>query len=815
VARADSEKDSITPTECLIIKPVGEHGRTPVHIDEIELQVVARTWKRPKAGDDISFVDGSKRKWEALQRGKVGAFEHASLRGGYAYFTVHCDQARIMLLEASGHSMVYVNDEPRTGDPYSTGYVRLPVALREGDNDLLFFVGSGSLKVRLVPPRAPVMLDGSDVTAPDLLIGGPGSYWASVVVINATEKDRGDLYIHAVVEPASAGGKWGRAQLPPIPRLSVRKVLFDIAAVWTGGETAKCTVSLARSWDRSDREEVDKINLDVRARRPEQTHKRTFLSAIDDSVQYYAVNPAHPSSYAGDADKRLALFLTLHGAGVEALGQVEAYSRKSWGHLVAPTNRRPFGFDWEDWGRLDAIEVLDRAQRELNTDPSRTYLTGHSMGGHGTWHIGGNYPDRFAAIGPSAGWVAMWTYAGAQRPDVPTRMVEMLQRATNAGDPITLIRNYLHHAVYVLHGADDDNVPVDQARLMQRELTGLHKEFYYHEQPKAGHWWDASDEPGTDCVDWAPMFDMFAHHVIPGVDMVREVDFTTASPGVSARSHWLTIEDQIHPGRFSSARIRLDPGLRRFSGKTRNVTRLSFDLHVLQPGSPIRVELDDVKLPEIPWPEKQQRVWLVRTKDGWRLGSSAPLAQKGPHRYGPFKDAFRNHVAFVYGTKGSGEENAWAYAKARFDAETFWYRGNGSIDVFPDTQEVAQDRNVILYGNAETNGAWKALLADSPIQVDRTGVRFGVMEKRGDDLACLFVRPRPGSDRALVGVVSGTGIAGMRLTDRLPYFMSGVGYPDLTIMGSDVLKRGVMGIRWAGYFGSDWSMKEGEFVGNQ
>ena len=22
--------------------------------------------------------------------------------------------------------------------------------------------------------------------------------------------------------------------------------------------------------------------------------------------------------------------------------------------VVAPTNRRPFGFDWQDWGRLDA-----------------------------------------------------------------------------------------------------------------------------------------------------------------------------------------------------------------------------------------------------------------------------------------------------------------------------------------------------------------------------------------------------------------------------------------------------------------------------
>ena len=65
--------------------------------------------------------------------------------------------------------------------------------------------------------------------------------------------------------------------------------------------------------------------------------------------------------------------------------------------------------------------------------------------------------------------------------------------------------------------------------------------------------------------------------------------------------------------------------------------------------------------------------------------------------------------------QGKSEENTWAFAKARYDAETFWYRGNASIDVIPDTAFDAAakpDRNVILYGNADTNAAWDALLAD-------------------------------------------------------------------------------------------------------
>jgi hypothetical protein len=232
----------------------------------------------------------------------------------------------------------------------------------------------------------------------------------------------------------------------------------------------------------------------------------------------------------------------------------------------------------------------------------------------------------------------------------------------------------------------------------------------------------------------------------------------------------------------------------------------------------VRAELDGEKLPEIAWPSSQVRIWLVKQNGKWQCSNQPALAQKGPHRYGPFKEAFQNHVLFVYGTRGSTEENAWAFAKARFDAESFWYRGNGSIDVIPDSKfdsASEPDRNIILYGNADTNLAWKTLLLGSPVQVRRGELTLANFQEKGDGLACLFIRPRPGSDRALIGVVTGTSLSGMRLTDRLPYFLSGVGYPDVIVLSADVLRRGLPGVRLAGFFGSDWSLARGEFLLNR
>ena len=39
----------------------------------------------------------------------------------------------------------------------------------------------------------------------------------------------------------------------------------------------------------------------------------------------------------------------------------------------------------------------------------RRGISGHSMGGHGTWNIGVQFPGTFAALGPSAGWISFWS----------------------------------------------------------------------------------------------------------------------------------------------------------------------------------------------------------------------------------------------------------------------------------------------------------------------------------------------------------------------------------------------------------------------
>ncbi len=158
------------------------------------------------------------------------------------------------------------------------------------------------------------------------------------------------------------------------------------------------------------------------------------MSGIDRSVQYFGVVPmaaGDPARSVQTPGAKPALVLTLHGAGVEGIGQARAYKPKDWAVIVAATNRRPYGFDWEDWGRLDALEVLGEARRLFGTDPARTYLTGHSMGGHGTWQIGATVPGPWAAIAPSAGWHSFSSYGGGAAFKDPSPVEKMLLRAND------------------------------------------------------------------------------------------------------------------------------------------------------------------------------------------------------------------------------------------------------------------------------------------------------------------------------------------------------------------------------------------------
>ncbi len=812
-------------TKGLAVGLIGSYGRSAVPSDLLAWQLAQGTMPEPKTGLAVGkSVKGEDMAWAAVEAGKDGVIESRALAGGYLFMVVNSETARTMIFDATGFYVAWINREPRGGEKYGAEYLRHPVRLVKGRNVLLIRCERGRFKGRLYEPPAEAFFTDQDMTLPDLLIGERGPVWAGLRLVNAT------------------GERLERIEI--IARLSGKDVKTPVATSVAPFFTQKLAVKLEidapseegpvkielRARARAGRRMIESpvFPLELKALAPSAHHSRTFVSEIDGSVQYFGVAPLVS---AAPAAQKPALVLTLHGAGVEAIGQARAYKPKDWAWIVAATNRRPYGFDWEDWGRLDALEVLAEATRLYQPDPARITLTGHSMGGHGTWQVGATVPEPWAAVAPSAGWRSFTSYGGGVTYKDPSPVEKMLLRANNPSETVDLARNFLHYGVYVLHGDQDDNVPVTEARFMRELLGKFHPDFAYYERPGAGHWW------GNECVDWPPLFEFLREHMRAADAEIKRVEFVTANPGISSRSRWVEILAQVRPLEYSRIVIERDDAGRAFKGTTENVARLAIDF--LPPaaggaakdaaspasgttGTPapdkILIELDGSKL-EAPVPPAGGRVFLERSDRGWVASAPRRLpATKGPQRSGGFKDAFRHHFVFVYGTRGSDIEDFRAFAKARFDAETFWVRGNAGIEIIPDTAfdpAKFKDRSVILYGNADTNGAWSKLLAGSPVEIRNGRARVGEKIYAGKDYAACFIRPRPGSDIASVGVVAWTGPAGWMAASPVQYFISGAGFPDLVLFSAETLRSATDGVRAIGWFGNDWTVERGDIVWNE
>ena len=328
------------------------------------------------------------------------------------------------------------------------------------------------------------------------------------------------------------------------------------------------------------------------------------------------------------------------------------------------------------------------------------------------------------------------------------------------------------------------------------------------EYPGGEHWF------GDQSVDWPPLFNFFKWHQLPEDSMVNNIDFTTASPGISADYHWVSILQQLHPLQYSKIQLARDRAKKTIIGSTENIRLLKLALNDFDVDSDIKITLDNTSV-DYKIKTNGDSIFLKRENNRWMLDAGPDLYEKNPHRYGTFKEAFNHRMIFVYGTDGSKEENELNLNKVKYDAETWYYRGNGSVDIIADKEYSTTKyagRNVIIYGNANTNSAWNVLLAGCPIQVNRNGIKVGNESFTGDDLGTYFVWPIKNSIITSVGVISGTGVEGMNAANANQYFAGASGFPDFMIFRLSMLQSGAGKVEMAGFFDNDWKLTKADSV---
>lgn len=756
----------------------GARGRTPVVQDEVASRIAeqgfeglesAFEWREGSVGEDgwVSGVPG--RAWRLVK------------------IESPADQAA--MLEIAGVSDLWVNGQPRAGNVYGASMGKLPISLKKGTNWVLSRGARGRLRFALSEAPEKPFIQPEDAMLSDYTFsrGAWRSGPIGLVVVNPTGSA-----LRGVLD--CGGGEWpvqvepfASAKMPCQPPEFSKPPMrggFDFAA--------KLKDSLGN--------ELHSLSLRQRTAAFNEVHRRTFISDIDGSAQYFAVNPS-PSPKPGQA-----LILSLHGASVEADGQARAYGQKDWANLAAATNRRPFGFDWEDWGTTDALEVLRHASELYQPNERQVLLTGHSMGGHGTWMVGATQPTRFAAIGPAAGWRSFWSYGGAYEPNVEDPIGAVLAAANLQSRPDLLLKNHRAHGVFILHGDADTTVPIAEAQAMKEALEPWHPRVGHFWEPGGGHWYDTSPAPGADAVDDVRLMAFLKASVRP--ERITQVDFATYDLSLSSKADWVTVLQKESESRTARVQAQLSEA-GRLTVTTENIAALRLDLPALKGlgwRDSVVIDGQEVRPNQIGDLVKESTTWAGRAASG-----------RMPWMRGPFKRAFHRFV-LVYGTQGTPAENAASRRQAVRDSELWWQRGNGTARILSDQEWIRQEPagQPIVYGGRHVNRLWQTWLTESEVVVDRGMVRLGSSALERPTLGVLAVVPMRGGGMA--GIVASTGEPGARTLEMMSYLSSGVNVPDILVVDSAMLKQGLEGILAAGWFNNNWKVgeqvaKRGEWTG--
>ena len=521
---------------------------------------------------------------------------------------------------------------------------------------------------------------------------------------------------------------------------------------------------------------------------------RAYISPLDGRPHSYAVY-VPPGARPG-----LPLIVALHPSGysptrmlrsVLGLPSSKGMSRARLQEFL-PTGAglpavvvAPWGFDGTGTryiGKVDVLAVMDHVAHRHRTHPDRVLLTGGSLGGLGTWHLGLRMPDRFAAIEPVAGFGTVRDYANVRGKRVQPWERFLLERRDN----LTFVENARHLPMRCVHG-ERDNPP--RATVIVDRYNALGCPNTYVELPGIGHAaWDAA------YADGAPL-SLLRSVVRP--TRPKRVDFVSGSYR-HREAYWVTI-DQF-AATSALAKVSAEHRAAGVEVQTQNVKRLTLNLG----RAPVPVRIDGTSVETASGPRHFQR-----GPSGFEASRDTPApTEKRPGLSGPIDDIRYEPHVFVYGTLLADETDTnrrLAETLARYvpnDADI-------AVPVVADTAVTAAlmtQRHLVLIGTPKGNQVLGQIIDRLPIQVGPEAVVVGGKRYAGPSVGVTFIAPNPLAPGKYVLVRTGTGRRGVWLSGWLPEWL-----PDYVVYDEGIAgQRGgyLMDQRRpleAGYFSESWS----------
>ncbi|HEY6331822.1 MAG TPA: prolyl oligopeptidase family serine peptidase [Blastocatellia bacterium] len=771
---------------------------------------------KPREGDIAAIQPRRIIRWQRQPADSDGRIDFQKLWGikyhstAYAYTEIESDSDRCAVATVLGGMNLQVWLNGRV--VYENRLLRNEVIdkdaivlnLRKGTNRLLVKAQElvqqfWRMELKTHLPAGKLFVNEKNSIVPDFIVSQQLEEWGQIEIANASTEDLtgvtvevagGDLVATSHSAPTLIGA--GMVQRIPVMFSTVRAVPDTVS---------EPIQMLVKSGD-----EAFHFDIMPKLRKPSEYLARTFRSQLDGSVQPYSI--WLPAEY--DPAKTYALLVLLHGSTVDDWRQnIFAYSPKEWAIEIAPHDRGDNFF--REAGEVDLDEMIADAQRVFKTDPDRVYLSGHSMGGYGTWYQATRRPDKWAAIAAQSGA----TDESYERPDLCNSSGDeqrRFQEQTLRGwSPINFAENMACVPAYALHGGSDPEIPPAQSRQMCQRLAAFGYEQVYDEARGQIHWWGGPPHTdyGAECVDKPAMTNFLRDHG-PREKDPKHIVYVTDSLRYN-KAYWVTIDQMDSVSAL--ARVEATIAGQDIEVKESNVAQITLnpDVRKFELGKGVRIKIDD----DVAFVGALPESGLTLRKDAGRFLQAErypPDAgfNKTHDLFGPVADAFNKPFLFIIGTGGQGppaaETNSAATEAARVLARDWMLRANGIVNIKNDsdvTNDEIQSRNLVLFGNADTNSIIGRINGQLPIKFAAGGIVVG-QRTFGSDTGMIMIAPNPLNPARYVVIVGGSSPGCFQAAGRTCM----ADLPDYVVFDANAFSGKKLAFLAGGFFDKYWRVDE-------
>lgn len=483
---------------------------------------------------------------------------------------------------------------------------------------------------------------------------------------------------------------------------------------------------------------------------------RGFVSSVDGSTQPYGV--VIPPNY--DPLKPIRLDVVLHGsdgARAKGIGELKFLHRFDTAEANHPSIPDQDFIEVHPMGRLgenayrfegesDVDEAIAAVCRNYSIDRSRIVLRGSSLGGVGTWQLGLKRPDRYVALGPSAGPVDTIEFANSPWP----HFVRL--------EPVTPWQQTMLHLVDAIdYTANAGMVPTVAAMGDQDPYYSSHL-LMQRAFEREGVPFEGIVDGGAGHSLTAPAFQQqlrqIDEHAAKGINRVpQHIRFVTWTLKFS-RCHWLEItglakhyqraEVDANLANDGSVEMR-DPV---------NITRIAIYPPALRsPSTSLTIGGKTVALAPNRITNTMIPVVVEHQGGEWvccRESDNVLQSRKRPGLQGPIDDAFATGFLCVRGTGTAWNPavGVWAEFNLRRFSDEWRRHYRGVLPVKDDrdvTDEDLATSNLILFGDPGTNRWIAKLLPQLPAEWSREKIRFNGHQYTSDYHALQLIYPSPWS----------------------------------------------------------------------